>query len=260
MKLASVKLSKIRCCSKLKGITLVELMVSVALGLVIMASLSTVLFDTAQLTKLGMSEVQTLRQLERTMDILETTVELAGFVPDIAVGVTKISKYEAKSSFKAGEVVQFETKGENASNVLKFRTTGFLDTSVDCLGKNIPNDTQVIMTLYHDVKNQTLVCDVQGDKSFESGVLLDNVIFVAMGYTGALTGSDVFSKVAYSEPTPNAFDIRGVVIDIVVESDTHYFSKSIDQEVIFFLGKKMSFKSKGKVSKVRRVVPIKNVG
>lgn len=246
--------------AQMQGVTLVELMVSVALGLVIMASLSTVLFDTAQLTKVGMSEVQTVRQFERTMDILETTIELAGFLPDVSAGVTKENTYLSVDDFKVGEVIRFDPKGTDKSNILQFRTTGYLGSSVDCLGNIIPTGVQVIMTLKHDANKKTLVCEVLNDGNTTSGVLMKNVVFLAVGHTGISLGNNLISKMSYRETTPNDFLIRGVVIELVMEGPVESFSTSKTQKVGLFLDEEVSFESKSKITRVRRAIAIMNTG
>ena len=244
---------------KTKGLTLVELLVSVALGLVIMASLSTVLFDTAQLTKVGISEVKTLRQFERTMDVLETTIQLAGFMPELVdKGETTKDRYKKNDVFIESQLAFIKSYGENKSTELYLRTFGYKDSSVDCLGRIIPHDVQATMTIRHDDSNNTLVCEVEIAGITDSAVLMNNVVFLAFGSIGTTLFDKRVSKMAYFDTPPTSYNLRGIIFELVIESEVDFYSKNTEQSIHLFLDNAVSFSSKKKIAKASRTIALLN--
>lgn len=146
------------------GIGLIELLITIALGLVIVGGMLSVLFSTraTSLAQTGMAQLQDDQRLALMM--LTNTVQGAGYFPNPLTS-TLTTELPANSTFvNAGQSVAGATGASAPGDTLIVRyEAGTADGTMDCNGRgNTSGANLMFVNTFTVDANSNLVCSVNG--------------------------------------------------------------------------------------------------
>lgn len=138
------------------GLSLVELIVSISLGLTLVAGLAVFYQQMVSTNESVLQEAALYVSSQRVFNAIDFAIEHAGYIPNIHLGLEKKEVYKKTDLFDKGETFIAEQFSKN--DKILVRTFGEANIVFsDCIGEDITSDEQVEMGFYVTDKNQ-LIC------------------------------------------------------------------------------------------------------
>lgn len=245
----------------MNGVTLIELIIAMVLGLLLTAAVIAVYFGVATSTQVVASEVSRFRQLGQSISVIRQAVTMAGYRTDLELE-REIVYPKDGADFAAGEVVNLVFNTTTAMNELTVRILGPDNNAAvyDCAGRELPSNVLAKMRFYVDVNLDELLCQssIPGLTDATS-VLGRNVLaFYVTAFGGPVAGG---SSTIYAPngTIPDNFIVRSLQIDLINESDDVRFSTPESQTVVTPYYGNRNFISNKKVALLSEHVSLKNI-
>lgn len=139
-----------------KGLSLIELLISIGLGLALASGLSLFYQELASTNSAILQETQLQISSSKALQAIDFAIEHAGYVPNKLVGTPKEHIYRKSTVFPKGEA--FKTETNDDSNRIHVRTAGESNIIFsDCLGEDVTSNEIVEMGFY--ITEDKLICN-----------------------------------------------------------------------------------------------------
>lgn len=222
-----------------KGITLVELLVAMALGVVLMAGVMQVFIGSNQ--TFGVVQAQTHMQENGrfAMEFIGRTIRHAGYDTDISFNAMtntelKAERWPATSEFTANAVVVGDNNGSSlpdskaGSDSLTLRFRGARDGSMqDCEGRDIAADAMVVTSFFVTEDGQ-FRCSTGGDVAASTATLVEGIddLHITYGINTDLSEPSQASSYVNADEVPDWSRIVAVKIALLASSSSETLDTS----------------------------------
>ncbi|MBV1873366.1 MAG: PilW family protein [Gammaproteobacteria bacterium] len=216
------------------GFSLVELMISLGLGMLLMTAVIQTYLSSLEVEKtvLGNSEVQ--ENARFALQFIETNIQQAGFVAD--PNKTKQAFYAAqdKSVFKDDEtLLGFDGKSDSESNkpdsfaetdqlffrfVSGVKTKGESASWYDCQGGELSDNEDVQMIFFINAETQSLSCSVLSSGKWLSQPLINDVKDFQLLYGIDTSNDGVINQYVDASKITAWNNVRTVQVELVLNS------------------------------------------
>lgn len=194
------------------GVTLIELMIALVLGLVLTGGALQVFISSKESYRVTESNSQLLQSGKIGLEFITKSLNMAGFFSGFS---NTSSLFPVDTTFTtAGQVI---TGGDSTVSV---RYYGYTDPLVaDCQGNPIASGSYGTMTYYLDVTDSTnkkLMCKVTGIAN--DVVVVENVEQLQFRYGLSTNKSNLVDRYTKAASVSNWSDVRSVRIGMLVKS------------------------------------------
>lgn len=224
---------------RVQGITLVELLVAMALGVVLMAGVMQVFIGSNQ--TFGVVQAQTHMQENGrfAMEFIGRTIRHAGYDTDISFNAMtnaelKAQRWPEVDAFEANAVVVGKNNDADLpgakvdSDSLSLRFRGARDGSMqDCEGRDIPDDAMVI-TSYFVTENSEFRCQTSGDVAASTATLVEGIddLHITYGINTDLSEPAQVASYVVATEVPDWSRVIAVKVAILASSSNETLDKS----------------------------------
>lgn len=240
-----------------RGVGLVELMISVVIGLLIVAMVTSYYLSSRQSYQTTVVSGELTNGQRYAMQLLSRQLLLTGY-SDSWMNWGEVFDAAAADgdmpAFAEGQVIAGKDSGGAESDEvwLRYRAAALADQPVvGCTNQVIvDSDDVVVMRLY--LSNDTLRCDshINGGKG-KNEPLLNGVEAIAFTY---LDDSGSFQSFG----SANWMNVRAVRIELLVSSETSTFDAPVAQS-FDWLGETLTFNDRRMRARLSRVVTLRNI-
>jgi|GEM_PF-4621984 len=222
-----------------KGLSLLEMLISTSLGMAIIASFSLFYQDTLITNKTAIGTTKTQARGDRALEIINTSVELAGFIPAKLIGGSLGIIYPEVDNFAKGQFIKVVTAPDSKSSALLVRYLAEESSNLkDCHGKSIASNHMIEQQFSIELDNLKCVSKhINVADMTVSSLVTKNIMnaVVRLRFTQFATDVDLNKGVLIKplmSTKPQQY-IQSLITEIVVKGQEPSFTLSQQQEIMY---------------------------
>lgn len=215
------------------GLTLLEIIIAMAIGLFLLAGLIQIFISTKQSYNVQDAVARIEENSRFALDTLSKNIRLAGYRTDPWQDVA--SAFPVSTLFPLVRQIISGVDGGTQSDQINIRFRGSVDTAgvadgriLDCAGASV-GDTSIELSF--SLNGSDLTCTING--ALPAEIIADNIVNMQVVYGEDSSGNGTVNKYIDASSISNWNNIISVKIGLVVSSDLNT-NENLANEALFF--------------------------
>jgi len=232
-----------------KGFTLLELLISAAMGLVLIAGFSSFYVDQRVTNQVLIDELDTMRRSRLMLSYFEQFLSQAGYQPKHTIGMFYSDVFPVATDFTAGQYFKVEPSSAGNSTVwLRYHHEDALRTH-DCIGNVLPE--ALLLEMSFTFADDEISCASSATASDDGAqlwnmqrVLFRQIATFKVSQIGVQSSSSSGFIIGPNTLASANFQPATVILEAVTYSKKNIFPEATAQVVRFMDGTEQTFMSR----------------